>query len=398
MRTPSAEPTGVVRVNRGRSAKLRAGHMWIYDTDVVKITGDPAGGDCVEVRDEAGRYIGRGYINPASQIIVRLLTRGREPLDERFFRERIRQAVEYRASIVGDAEAYRLVHASGDLLPGLVVDRYRDVLVVQLTTLGVELRKEMICDILQDLVRPRCIYERSDQSSRELEGMQRRSGVLRGEVPEPFWVEEAGLKFLVDVVAGKKTGLYLDQRENRRAVAELARGGEVLDCFTFRGGFALAAAAAGAEHVTGVDSSEDDIAAARINAEENGLADTCSFVAANAFDYLRQCQQEAREFDLVILDPPAFAKKKSSVGRATKAYKEINLRAIQITRPGGWVATFTCSYHISRATFTRIVAEASADAGRAVRLVAERTQSRDHPILLTMPESRYLTCLILKVL
>jgi len=394
----AAEPTGSVRVSKRRTARLRAGHLWVYDSDIEEISGEPADGDCVEVRDGHGRYVGRGYYNSRSQIQVRLMTRGREGLGADLFRRLIEEAVARRAEYVGDAEAYRVVHASGDLLPGLIVDRYRDVLVVQFTTLGIDLRKEMICDILEDRLSPTCIYERSDQQSRTLEGLPPRVGALRGAEPGPFWVTEHGLRFLVDVKGGKKTGLYLDQRENREVVGRLARCGRVLDCFTFRGGFALTSAKAGASEVIGVDSSEEDIATARGNARENDLADKCRFVTANAFDYLRQCEEDAEEFDLVVLDPPPFAKRKVNLGKAVRAYKEINLRAIKIARSGGHIVTFTCSHHLRPALFLRVVAEASADARRHVHLMEERTQSRDHPILLTMPESRYLTCLVLRVL
>jgi len=384
-----------VTLHPGREERLAGGHLWIYAGEIRSIDGRAEPGDIVDVRAADRTFIGRGYINPRSTIAVRLLTRRKEAIDEGFFRRRLEEALALRRRMVAETTAFRLVYSEGDGLPGLIVDRYGDVLVLQTLTLGMARHEPRIVRLLQELLQPAAVYGRNDAPVRQLEGLPLSAGFLAGEAPTAQQIEESGLRFRVDIAAGQKTGFYLDQRENRLAVAGYARG-DVLDAFCYTGGFALHAARAGAT-VLGIDISPEAVAAATEHARLNELADRCTFQAGNAFDVLRALAKEAPRFDVVILDPPAFAPRKSAVAQAAAGYKEVNLRALKVLRPAGILVSCSCSYHVSEELLLALIAEAAQDAHRRVRLLEARTQARDHPIHPGMPETRYLKCLILEV-
>ncbi len=384
-----------VFLNPGRQERLAGGHLWVYEGEIRSIDGRVAPGDVVDVRAADRSFIGRGYVNPHSTIAVRLLTRHRETIDEAFFRRRLEEAVALRRRMVGAATAYRIVYSEGDGLPGLIVDRYGDLLVMQTLTLGMARHEGLLVRLLQELLQPAGIYARNDAPVRRREGLALEARFASGKAPIVQDIEEHGIRFRVDVAAGQKTGFFLDQRENRAAVAAYARG-DVLDVFCYTGGFAMYAARAGAR-VTGIDISPEAVAAAAAHARLNGVESRCTFQTANAFDALRAMARQAPRFDLVVLDPPAFAPSRSDVNKAAAGYKEINLRAIKVMRPGGILVSCSCSYHIDEGLLIDIVAQAAHDARRRLRLLEARTQARDHPIHPGMPETRYLKCLILEV-
>lgn len=347
------------------------------------------------MHDASGRLLGTGFLNTRSVITVRLLTTADRDLDEPFFRERLERALALRRDVVADTTAFRLVFGEGDRLPGLIVDRYGDTLVLQTLTAGMDRRKELLVGLLLDLTGARRVYARNDPAVRRLEGLARETGWLAGGGPAEAAIEEAGAAFLVDVAAGQKTGFFLDQRENRVYAAGLLRG-DVLDVFAYTGAWAVHAARCGAL-VKAVEISEQAAAMIVRHAGLNGVGDRCRVVAANAFDELRRLDRRRERFDAVVLDPPAFVKTRAALERGLAGYKEINLRALRLLRPGGWLISCSCSYHVSEAALEATVGEAARDAGRWVRLVERRSQARDHPVALGVPETRYLKCLIAEV-
>ena len=385
-----------VTLRKTRETRVRGGHPWIYASEIEGVEGAFENGDIVEVCDFRGKFIGRGFYNPQSQISLRILTRSDEPCDRAFFERRVRDAWEYRQRLC-DPHSCRLIYSESDFLPGLVVDKYADVLVLQSLSLGIERIKDMLCDILMEVVAPRGIWERSDVPVRRLEGMAQTTGLLRGEVPDRVDMVENGIHFLVDVKQGQKTGFFLDQKWNRAALKPLCPGARVLDCFCHNGSFSLHAAKYGARSVLGVDISEEALEVARENARINGL-DTATFEAHNCFDLLRELDDAREQFDVVILDPPAFTKNKAAVQAAVRGYKEINLRGLKLTRPGGFLVTCSCSQHILPEMFQDIVNQAARDAKKRIRLVEFRTQGYDHPILPQSVETKYLKCMILQVM
>lgn len=373
--------------------RLHAGHVWVYRSDIRAAEAEP--GDVVRVTDERGRFLGQAFFSDRSQIALRFLTRQEELIDRNFFLERIRAAAEYRQRVVTDAEAYRIVYGEADLLPSLVVDRYGDCLVIQTLSQATERRKDEFVELLRELFAPRAVVERNDPKVRLLEGLDQRAGVLWGDLPEATVASENGVKFNFDLLKGQKTGGFLDQRENRAAAARYVSG-EALDAFCYQGGFALHLARRCA-HVTAIDLSPAAIEAARRNAELNETANL-TLREANAFDALKEFEDAGRRFDTIVLDPPAFAKNRASIPAARRGYKEINLRSFKLLRPGGYLITCSCSHHIPESLFLEIVASAAVDAHRTVVVVERRTQALDHPILLTVPETHYIKCLILKAL
>ncbi len=387
-------PTVVLR--RGRDRRLRSGHLWVYEGEIEEVRGDPGPGDVVDVRSARGEFLGRGFFSPRSAIRVRLLTTHDEPVDEALLERRLRHACALRERLRPEATAYRLVHGEGDLLPGLVVDRYNDLLVMQTLSVGMDVRKEVLAEILAGLVGAQAVYLRNDPHSRELEGLPRHQGFLRGELDTVQEVVEGKARFLVDVARGQKTGWFCDQRENRLSVAPLAAGGEALEAFCYTGGFGIHALLGGARRVLGVDVSEEAVALARENARRNHVLDRCEYRVANAFDELRALVRAGQSFDWVVLDPPAFARRKDAVARALAGYRDVNLWALRLLRPGGFLVTCSCSYHVDEGTFWTVVLDAAEDAGRRLRLVEARSQARDHPALAAMPETRYLKCFVLQ--
>jgi 23S rRNA (cytosine1962-C5)-methyltransferase len=381
-------PSVVVSV-RGED-RVRGGHPWIYRADVTDA--HAAAGDIVTVRGARGRVLGQALYSDRSQIAIRMLSRGDQPADEALIRTRLEAAIAFRAALAIDATAYRLVHGESDLLPSLIVDRYGDYLVLQALSQGMERLTPAIVNALNQLLVPRGILARNDPRARELEGLERRVDVLAGDVPASIEVQESGIVYDVDVRHGQKTGLFLDQRENRSAAAEYAAG-RVLDCFSYDGGFALRLAARARETVA-IDISADAISRVRRNAERNRLVVDAR--VGNVFDELRGLERLRERFDVIVLDPPAFAKSKAAVTKAATGYKEINLRALKLLNPGGILVTSSCSYHVSEAAFAGIVYEAAVDAQASVTVVEKRMQGRDHPVLLGVPETYYLKCFILR--
>ncbi|MBR5380049.1 MAG: class I SAM-dependent rRNA methyltransferase [Clostridia bacterium] len=378
-----------------RESRVRGGHPWVFSSDVIDVQGAFEPGDVVDVYSSKDTFMGRAFYNPASQIALRMLTHRDEKIDEAFFRRRVETAWEYRRQFC-DPESCRLIFSESDFLPGLIVDKFSDMLVVQSMSLGIERWKDALVNILADVVKPRGIYERSDVPVRRLEGMEMTTGSLWGEAPERVDMRENGILFSVDIQHGQKTGFFLDQKENRLEVMKLSKGARVLDCFCHNGSFALHAAKGGAREVLGVDISEEALEVARENARRNGL-DNVSFEAHNCFDHLRELTDKKEKYEVVILDPPAFTKTRSQVESALRGYKEINLRGLRLTREGGFLVSCSCSQHVSTEQFVDMINIAARDAKKRVRLVELRSQGHDHPVLPASPETRYLKCAIMQI-
>ncbi|HMF58193.1 MAG TPA: class I SAM-dependent rRNA methyltransferase [Pyrinomonadaceae bacterium] len=383
-----------VAITKRGAERARNGHLWIYRSDVVNAAG-VEGGSTVAVRDERGRYIGRALYSDRSEIALRILTLRDEEITRDWWRARVRAAHERRASVRQEANAYRLIYSEGDLMPSLIVDVYGDVLVIQTLSQGTESLKAMLVELLVEEFSPRAVIERNDVRVRELEGLEMRAGILYGDAPGLIEIVQNGVRFLVAPLGGQKTGSFLDQRENRLAARSLARG-RALDCFTFNGAFALHLSGV-CETVLGLDISAEAIESARRNAELND-ARNVEFQETNVFDALREMEASDERFDTIVLDPPAFAKNRASVRPAARGYKEINLRALKILNTGGVLITCTCSYHMSEMMFLEIIADAARDARRRIQLVEKRMQASDHPILVGVPETYYLKCVIARVL
>jgi 23S rRNA (cytosine1962-C5)-methyltransferase len=387
-----------VFLTKNRSKRIEQGHPWVFKTEIETIEGGFNPGDIVDVLNFKGKFLGRGYINPRSQIAVRFLTYNRdEIIDRNFFKKRILDALKYRENL-GFSGSFRVVYGESDLLPALIVDKFEDILVIQTLSLGIDRFKSTIVDVLREIFNPRGIYERNDVPVRDLEGLPQQKGYLYGQFDPIVVIEENGLKFYVDVEKGQKTGYFFDQKENRRAIAPLVKDADVLECFCYTGSFALCAAHFGARKVLAYDASNEAVEFARKNAEINNLSQICHFSEGNAFDVLRQFYDEGRKFDAVILDPPAFAKNRYALENAVRGYKEINLRGLKLLKPGGYLITSSCSHHVSEALFWEIIESAAFDARLKLRLVESRTQAKDHPILVPAEETRYLKFLMLQVL
>lgn len=388
----------VVKIKPGREKAALHRHPWLFSGALLPLTDTPEPGETVRVLDSNGRFLGWAAWSGESQISLRFWSfHEREEIDRRFFSRRVSRAVELRGGMAQASDAMRLVHGESDGLPGLIVDRYGDVLVMQVLSAGVEAWRDVLCDELLKFTRARAIYERSDADVRELEGLPLRSGLLRGELPGVTDITEHGLRYRVDVAAGQKTGFYLDQRANRQRVAGLADGADVLNCFCYTGGFALAALRGGAKSVLSVDSSADALEAARVNLALNELpGERAEWVEADVFHYLRRLRDSGKSYDLIVLDPPKFAPTAQHVERASRAYKDINLWAMKLLRPGGHLATFTCSGGMSAELFQMVVAGSAWDAKAEMQLVGRLTADIDHPISLNFPEGDYLKGLLLR--
>lgn len=414
-----------IHLHQHRKKRLEAGHPWIYQSEVAQIEGEVIPGEIVEIVNNKGHFLAKGYINPASQILVRILSYDPdEKIDYAFFLRKIREASEFRTRFVDNPRACRVLYGEADFLPGLIVDRYEDVLVAQVLSLGMEMRLDWIRDALVEVYQPQGIYLRNDVPVREREGLDQGKGVLYGECPREVTIEENGLKYIVDIMEGQKTGFFYDQRENRAAIQPLMKGwgekhgitlqqveseqklvpvdkrgkviknpfwdgAEVLECFTHTGSFTLNACKFGAKKVTSLDISEHAIETAKRNITLNGYLHRVDFVVANAFDYLRQQVDAERSWDVVILDPPAFAKSRSAVKGAVRGYKDINLNGMKLVRPGGYLVTASCSYHMSPELFLDTIQEAAMDAKKILRMIEWRGAGKDHPQISAADEGHY---------
>lgn len=381
-----------LKLKKKEERRVQRGHPWVFSNELHDLPSDAVPGEIVEVRDVSGGFVGRGYLNPRSLIAVRLLTRQREDIDVQFFIRRIGSARDLRVGL-GFGDSFRAVFSEGDGLPGLIVDKYADTLVVQSLTAGIDRMLDPVLAALREVYHPKAVVLRNDVASRELEGLAQEKRVVLGETDGNVTIEESGLRYRVDVLEGQKTGFFFDQRENRLALRDLVKGRRTLDCFCYVGAWALSAAKFGAGGVIGIDASEKAVAMARANAALNGLA--AEFVVGDVFEKLRGFEKQKERFGCVILDPPAFVKSRAKVREALKGYKEINLRGMRLLEPGGVLATCSCSHHIDQELFREMLIDAASSSGRQMRLLEMRTQSRDHPMLLAAKETQYLKCAIL---
>ncbi|MGQ0810182.1 MAG: class I SAM-dependent rRNA methyltransferase [Nitrospiraceae bacterium] len=395
---PEAERiTGRVRLRKEWDRKRESGYLWAYAGEIDAVTGNPVAGDVVEVCTQGGHVVGHGLFNPHSKIRVRLLSFHNQPLDEGFWRKRIGGAVALRQRVVADTNAYRLIHGESDLLPGLIVDRFGDLLVMQTLSFGMDRRKEMLADLLTAETGVKNVYLRNDGKSRLQEGLSVEQRCFRGQFTTVVEIDEMQAKFFVDVARGQKTGWFCDQRENRSAVAVLGKGVDVLDVFCHTGGFGIQAALHGAASVVGLDVSAEAIKLAQQHAVMNGVGRVCVYREADALDELRAIERSGRRYGMVILDPPAFARSKQAVPHALAGYKDVNLRAMRAVQPEGFVVSCSCSHHVSERALWETIRSAAHDAKRQLRLLEVRSQSRDHPVLAAMPETKYLKCFVLQV-
>lgn len=388
-----------IRLAKGRDRRIKLGHPWVFSNEIATTSGDRTPGTAARVFDASGRLLGCGYYNPHSLIAARLLSREeRSPDQIELFQERIRAAREFREKLYPEGQTCRLVHGEGDFLPGLVIDRYGDYLSVQLLTAGMQVRWPMIQEVLMEEFSPMGIMMRNDAAVRSLEGLPEERRIAYGTVPERCPYSENGLSFYADLLAGQKTGSFLDQKENHRLLKEISAGRTVLDCFCYGGSWGVHAAAYGAQEVHCLDISPAAIALAEEHARLNRLEDRMHFTAVDVFDQLRRYRHEGKRFDLIVLDPPAFVKSRKALDDAVKGYTTINRRALELLNPGGYLLTCSCSYHMHRELFRDMLTTAANLAHRQVRLIGMHSQSPDHPVLLAVPETEYLKCCLLQAI
>jgi 23S rRNA (cytosine1962-C5)-methyltransferase len=385
-----------VYLNRKINQRIALGHPWIYNNEVDRIAGPVAPGDIVEVYFFDGQLAGRGYINPASQIIIRLLTRKREDITAAFFHQKIQAAWDYRKHL-GYTENCRLVFGEADGLPALIIDKFNDYFVMQTLSYGIEVWKDAIVEALKNIFNPKGIYERNDVPVRELEGLQQQKGFLTDPFPTEIIIKENDLQFYVNIENGQKTGYFLDQQDNRSAIQNIVKGADVLGAFTYTGTFEIHAAHYGAKSVLGIDISESAVAQANKNATLNKLDHIVKFEAMNAFDVLKNWGREGRKYDVVMLDPPAFTKSRNNIDKAVTGYKEINLRGMQLIRNGGFLVSSSCTNLVSPELFLDTIEMAARDAKKRIRQVTYQSQSSDHPIIWGMENTHYLKFLIVEV-
>lgn len=379
-----------------KEQRVYGGHPWVFRSDIARVEGEHKDGGVVRVLSDRSKFLGMAVYNPQSQISLRMLSRRDESINSAFIRRQVKAAIDYRRKFA-DLDSCRLIFAESDGLPAVIADKFGDIVVLQVLCLGMERFKQDIVDAIVEEVHPAGIYERNDVPVRELEGLSQQTGLLYGEVPDRVEMVENGVHFWVDVKEGQKTGFFLDQKENRAAIAPFVKDARVLDCFTHTGSFALHAAHYGAKEVIGVDISDYACEFATENARLNHVEDRVRFECANCFDYLREAQESKEQFDVVILDPPAFTKTRSAVEGAIRGYKEINLKGMKLVKDGGYLVTCSCSQHVTPPLFKQMLLDAQKDARVKLRQVEWRTQGRDHPILLSSPETEYLKCAIFQV-
>lgn len=382
-----------VKISARGARRIRKGHLWVYRSDISEVESEA--GDIVHVVDQTGNFVGQAFYSDRSEIALRFLTTRDENIDRNWWLAQLQECARRRSTLESETNSYRLVYSEGDLLPSLIIDKYDDVFVLQTLSQGTDRLKEMFAELLVEKFTPRAIVERNDARVRRLEGLDLQTGVLHGETPGEIEINQNGVRFLISPLGGQKTGAFLDQRENYLSARRYAHG-RALDCFTFNGGFALHIASK-CSNLIGLDISEDAIAAAQHNTQLNEV-NNVDFVAANVFDTLREFEAAGERFDTIVLDPPAFAKNRTSVKSAARGYKEINLRAMKLLNQGGILVTCTCSYHMSEEMFLEIIAEAGQDARRRLQIIEVRGQASDHPVLMGVPETHYLKCVVLRAL
>lgn len=387
-------PKHIILKNK-EERRILAGHLWVFSNEVREVHGSPVAGDVVEVVAANGKSLGVGFYNPKSLIAVRLLSRQVIEITAQFFFERLERALALRRKLYPASEWFRLVHSESDALPGLVVDKFNDLLSVQTFSAGMENRLALIADVLEELLHPSAIVERNESPLRELEGLPPRTSVLRGAV-SPTTLTDGDVEYVVDVLAGQKTGFFLDQRENRPRVRRFSVGARVLDCFCNDGGFSLHAARAGAQHVTAIDISADAVRRTAANAAANGLSVEC--LQADVFEQLREFKVQRATFDVVILDPPSFTKSRKNVTAAKQGYRDLHIRAFDVLQAGGILLTASCSHHIEQATFLDVIDQAARKAGRSLQILEQHGAAPDHPTLFAMPETAYLKFIVMRVL
>jgi 23S rRNA (cytosine1962-C5)-methyltransferase len=387
-----------IRLKKNEDRRIRSGHPWVFSNEIERIDGEREAGISAELFDASGGFLGSGYYTPHSLIAFRLLSRRQEDLDGvQFYEQRIAVALAHRRTIYPASQTFRAVYGESDFLPGLVVDKYGDYLSVQMLSAGMELRRALILEALQRVFAPRGIIARNDVAVRALEGLEQKVEVLSGEVPQQVEMEENGLRFLINLREGQKTGGFLDQKQNHLLLRDICRGRAVLDCFCYAGSWAVHAGHFGAASVLGLDISARAVEQASQNARLNGMAERVRFEECDVFERLRSLKHEGAGFDVVIMDPPAFVKSRKSIAEATKGYLTINRRALELLQPGGYLITCSCSFHMGREAFREMLITAARLARREVRLVATCSQAPDHPVLLSFPESEYLKCFVLQV-
>lgn len=385
----------IEKVYLRRSSRIRSGHLWVFSNEIEGSLKRFKAGTIVRVYERTSNLLGIGYINPHSLISIRLLTNQPEEIDKDFFRKRINCALDYRKRLNLDSDSFRVLYSESDLLPGLIVDIYKDILVLQILTFGMELLKETIIEVIDQIFHPVSIVLRNDSPFRRLEGLPLEKKVIKGDCSDVV-IREGDLFFHVDTLSGQKTGFFLDQRENRLVFSKLTGKGKGLDLFCYSGAWAIHMASSGAQ-VIGVDESDHAIEMSKRNAEINNLSERCRFIKTNVFDFLNEDIRVGNRYDYIVLDPPAFVKSKEKIKEAIRAYRKINADAMRLLNNNGLLATSSCSHHISREAFLDILRAASKDAGKKFRLIEMRSQAKDHPILLSMPETEYLKCAILEV-
>ena len=386
-----------IRLGRGADKRIRNGHPWVFSNEITQIDGAGEAGSAAEIFSAGGEYLGTGYHNPRSLIAVRILTRSREDIDTTdFYLQKIHRALQYRRNLYPELETFRAVYGEGDFLPGLVVDKYGDYLSVQFLTAGIEYRRELIIAALQEVFSPKGIVARNDVAVRPLEGLAMQTEILHGDVPDTVETNEHGLRFSVSLLSGQKTGHFLDQRENHLLLKGISAGKEVLDCFCYSGSWGVHAAAYGAASVTAIDSSEKAISLARENAALNGFSSIMRCETEDAFERLRSLKSEGRRFDVIVLDPPAFIKSRKLIQEGLKGYLTINRRCMELLNKGGYLVTCSCSHHLGRDMFHELLLKAAVQSGQEMRLLGIHSQSPDHPVLLAVPETEYLKCIVLQ--
>jgi 23S rRNA (cytosine1962-C5)-methyltransferase len=395
--TESTAATQHLRVNASAQRRLESGHQWVFSNEVIDKLPQYEPGQLVTIANNQDRPLAEGYVNPHTLIAARVLGKPETQLDTEFFRNRIQTALAWRERRYPELSVYRVVHGEADGLSGLVIDRYDDHLSVQVLTAGMEALQSIWLPVLLETFKPKAVIARNDTSFRGYEQLAEEVTVLAGEPDDTVTIEEFGVKYRVDLRSGQKTGLFLDQKDNRQSLARFAEGASVLDTFCYAGGWGLAAANAGARSVVGIDSSEPALELARANAELNGVADRCTYERADVFDALREMAAEGQKYDMVVVDPPAFAKRRSQVKSATKGYRDVNTQALKLVKSGGILATCTCSHHMAPEQFRNVVGQAGKTTNRRLRLIGASGASADHPVLLSMRETEYLTCLMLQV-